>query len=316
MRAHVTYTRAGVRSLPLILCFLLVPGLKAQSDTLKQPSIGQHIFTPVTYSKLPFTKSYFSTHTGIGITSGLVTEPFELQFKGLEGEVTFVEMGFTYQQRVRDRLAVYMDFTLAARAGTELQSMLAQGFNAITSFNIGWHIKLREGKKSQLSMILELQNHKGSFVNLLGFVKDIIEERPNPKLSQTVPALAFATGLRYAYALSETTGFKTSAKLAYGETYTRGENGFAFDAGAGIDLNFYPRFSVPLGLVVTYDITSMPDHVYVEGENSQLIQAKIAYTKATDFSLGIEFNFMKYPFLNLKRPVTVFSAALAARYYF
>lgn len=316
MRDPVTYARTGIRSLQLMMCIFLMTGLKAQSDTLKQPSVGQHIFTPVTYSKLPFTNSYVSTHTGIGTTSGLVTEPFELPLQGLEGEVTFMEMGFTYQQRVRDRLAAYMDLTISARVGTELQSMLAQGFTAITSFNIGWHIKLREGKKSQLSMILELQNHKGSFVDLLGFVKDIIDENPNPKLNETVPVLAFATGLRYAYALSETVGFKASTKLAYGETYIRGNYGFAFETGAGIDLNFYPRFLIPVGLVITYDITSMPDFVYVEGEKSQLIQAKIAYTKAQDFSLGIEFNFMKYPFLYLDNPVTALSAALAARYYF
>jgi hypothetical protein len=86
--------------------------------------------------------------------------------------------------------------------------------------------------------------------------------------------------------------------------------------GAGVDLNFYPRFSVPLGLVVTYDITSMPDFVYVEGEESQMIQAKIAYTKASDFSLGIEYSYMKYPLLNQDKPVTAQSIALAARYYF
>ena len=316
MRGSTTYMKAGVRFLQLVLCFLLVPGLNAQSDTLNQPSIDKHVFIPVTYSKLPFTNSYFSTHTGIGTTSGLVTKAFDLQLKGLEGEVSFVEMGFTYQQRVRDRFAAYVDLVISARVGTELQSILAQGFNAITSFDIGWHIKLREGKKSQLSMIIELQNHKGSFVNVLGFVKDIIEENPNPTLNETIPVLAAATGLRYAYALNETVGFKTSAKLAYGETYTRGNYGFAFDLGAGIDLNFYPRFSVPVGFVLTYDITSMPDFVYVEDERSQMIQAKIAYTKASDFNLGIEFSYMKYPFLNLDKPVTAFQAALAARFYF
>jgi hypothetical protein len=225
-------------------------------------------------------------------------------------------MGFSYQQRVRDRLAGYINLTISARVGTDFQSMIAQGFSAITSFDIGWHIKLREGKKSQLSMVFELQNHKGSFVNVLGFVKDIINDNPNPSLNEKVPVLAMATGLRYAYAINETIGLKTSAMFAYGETYTRGIYAFSFDAGAGIDFNFYPRYSVPVGVVLTYDITSMPDFVYVEGENSQMIQAKIAYTKASDFSLGLEFTFMKYPFLNQEKPVTALSAALAARYYF
>ena len=105
-------------------------------------------------------------------------------------------------------------------------------------------------------------------------------------------------------------------KMAYGETYTRGTYGFALEGGAGIDLNFYPRYSVPVGLVLTYDITSMPDFVYVDGQVSQMIQTKIAYTKASDFNLGIEFSYFKYPLVNQSSPVTALSFALAARYYF
>lgn len=310
------YQRALTIFLQLMLCFLFMPALIAQSDTLKKPRIGNHIYTPITYSKLPFTNSYISTHTGIGTTSGLVTVPNYLQLQGLEGEVSFVELGFSYQQRVRDWLAVYMELSLSARVGTEFQSMLAQGFSAITSFNIGWHVKLYEGEKSRLSMILELQNHRGSFINVLGFVEDIINNHPYPTLNETVPVLAIASGFRYAYALNETVGFKSSAKLAYGETYTRGSYGFAFDGGAGIDLNFYPRYSVPVGVVLTYDITSMPGFVYVEGKASQMIQTKIAYTKASDFSLGLEFSYFKYPLVNQSSPVTAVSVGLAARYYF
>ena len=310
------YQRALTIFLQLMLCFLFMPALIAQSDTLKKPRIGNHIFTPITYSNLPFTNSYISTHTGIGTTSGLVTTPFDLQLKGLEGEVSFVELGFSYQQRVRDWLAVYMELSLSARVGTEFQSILAQGFSAITSFAIGWHIKLYEGEKSRLSMILELQNHSGSFINVLGFVEDIINNHPYPTLNETVPVLAIASGLRYAYALNETVGFKSSAKLAYGETYTRGSYGFAFDGGAGIDLNFYPRYSVPVGFVLTYDITTMPGFVYVDGQASQMIQTKIAYTKASDFNLGLEFSYFKYPLVNQSSPVTALSVGLAARYYF
>lgn len=316
MRVKNTYRLARHIVFPALLIFLIASGLKAQSDTLKKPSAGNHIFTPITYSSLPFTNSYFSTHTGVGTTSGLVSEISSLPFEGLQGEVSFVEMGFSYQQRVRERLAGYINLTISARVGTDFQSMIAQGFSAITSFDIGWHFKLLEAKKSQLSMVLELQNHKGSFVNVLGFVQDIINEHPNPSLNETIPVLALATGLRYAYAISETIGIKSSAMLAFGETYTRGVYGLAFDAGIGIDFDFFPRFSVPIGLVLAYDITSMPDFVYVDGKESQIIQAKIAYTKASDFSLGLEFSFMKYPFLNQAKPVTAFSAALAARYYF
>ncbi|MCK4749311.1 MAG: hypothetical protein KAT15_19795, partial [Bacteroidales bacterium] len=205
---------------------------------------------------------------------------------------------------------------ISARVGTELQSILSQGFSTINSFDIGWHIKLAEGNKFTLSSIVELQNHQGSFISVLGYIKDIIEGHPNPSLNQNVPVLAFATGLRSAYGLNDLVGFKTSIDLAYGETYNRGENGFSFDAMAGIDLDFYPRYSVPVGFIINYAITSMPEFVYIKDQNAQMIQAKIAYTKAVDFSLGIEYNYMKVPLVNQDKPPTVQSIALAARYYF
>lgn len=312
----MTYQRIVKTLVLVVLGSLLTPALKAQSDTLKIPMVGNHVFTPITYSKLPLISTHFSTHTGIGSSSGLVSNIGELPVQGLPGEVTFIEMGFVYQQKVRDWLAAYVDLTLSARVGTELQSILTQGFSSITSFDIGWHIRIAEGKKSLLTGVFELQNHKGSFTNVLGFVEDILNDHPKPSLSETVPLLVFATGLRYAYGLSETIGFKASTKLAYGETYTRGQYGFSFDGGAGVDFNFYPRYSVPVGLVFIYEITSMPDFVFVDGERSQIIQAKIAYTKASDFSLGIELAYMKYPFSNQEKPVSVNYAALSARYYF
>jgi len=316
MRESITYARMAKPLMLWILSFFLLNALNAQSDTLKKPSVGNHFFTPITYSNLPLTNTYFSTFTGIGNTTGLVSELGNLPFQGLSGEVTFIEMGFAYQQRVRDWLAAYMELNISARVGTELQSILTQGFNTITSFNVGWHIRLWEGKKDRLSGVIELQNNKGSFVNLLGFVQDIINEQPNPSLNETVPLLVFASGLRYAYALNETIGFKAAAALAYGETYTRGQYGFSFDGGAGVDFNFYPKYAVPVGLVFIYDITSMPGLVYVEGEKSQMIQGKLAYTKASDFSLGIELTLARYPFLNQEKPVTLRTAALSARYYF
>ena len=240
----------------------------------------------------------------------------DLPVQGLPGEVTFIEMGFAYQQKVRDWMAAYINLNVSARVGTELQSILTQGFSSITSFEIGWQIRLFEGEKSLLSSTLELQNLSGSFTNVLGFVEDILNDYPNPSLSETVPLLVAATGLRYAYGLNETIGFKASADFAYGETYTRGTYGFSFDGSAGIDINFYPRYSVPVSFVLIYDLTSMPDFIYIEGERSQSIHAKIAYTKASDFSLGIELAYMKYPFFNQDKPVSVRYAALSARYYF
>jgi len=64
-----------------------------------------------------------------------------------------------------------------------------------------------------------------------------------------------------------------------------------------------------------YNITSMPDFVYVDGEQGHMIKAKIAYTKSTEFSLGVEYSYMKVPLLN-QQNATVQSIALTMRFYF
>jgi len=303
----------------LVLLFFSFPISFAQSDTTKRPLVGEHTFTPVTYSNLPFTNTYFYTLTGFGQTTDLVHQLGSIgnyKLQGLEGEVAFIDMGISYQQRVRDWLAGYINLHLSARVGTELQSILSQGINTVNSFEIGWHFKLIDGNKHALSSILELQNHRGSVISVLGYLQDIIEDHPNPSLNQNIPVLAFATGICYAYGLNDLVGLKASLDLAYGETYTRGLNGFSFEAGTGIDFDFYPRYKVPVGLVLQYAITSMPEFVYVEGEHAQVFRSKIAYTKADDFSLGIEYSYMKVPLINQEKPPSVMTFALVARYYF
>lgn len=319
MSSPKIYRLAGKIFFHLVFFFIVCMGVMAQADTTKRPSLGAHVFTPVTYSHLPFTNTFFSTLTGVGQTLDLVHQidlPGNIQLRGLKGEVTFVDMGFAYQQRVRDWLAAYIHLDLSARLGTELQSILTQGFNTINSFDIGWHIRLAKGNKFALSTIVELQNNQGSFISVLGFISDIINDHPNPSLTRKIPVLGFATGLRFAYGLSDLVGFKASTDLAYGETYTRGKNGFAFTSSAGIDLDFYPRYSIPVGFVLNYSITSMPDFVFIEGKQAQLIRAKIAYTRAADFSLGIEYSFMKIPMINQDKSPSVQTIALTARYYF
>jgi hypothetical protein len=143
-----------------------------------------------------------------------------------------------------------------------------------------------------------------------------INNHPNPSINEKIPVLAFATGFQFAYGLNDLIGFNASIDLAYGETYNRGENGFAFSAGGGIDLDLYPRYSLPVGFVMYYTISSLPDFVYVEGEQAQMIKGKIAYTKSTEFSLGVKYSYMKVPLLNQQKTATVQSIALTMRFYF
>ena len=303
----------------IILSVFAGMNVTAQNETPKKITIGDHIFTPITYSPLPSTNTYINTLAGFGQTINLfhsITLNEDLGVIGLDGEVTFVDVYFGYQQRIRDWLAAYIRLGMSARLGTEFQSILVQGINSVTSFGIGWHFKILEGDKFAFSATAELQNSAGSFINILGFVKDILDDHPYPKIMESVPVLTVGSSLRFAYGFNEFIGMSATTDLAYGETYIRGENGLSFTAGAGVDLDFYPKYSVPLGLIVHYNITSQPEFVIVDGKSAHILKVKLAYTKASDFSLGLEYAIMKVPLRNVKNDPIVYSFALASRFYF
>ena len=305
----------------LIIIFSVFTGLNitAQDEPSKKIAIGDHSFTPISYSPLPSTNTYINTLAGFGQTINLfhsITLDDDLGVIGISGEVTFVDIYFAYQQRVRDWLAAYIKLGMSARLGTEFQSILAQGLNTVTTFDIGWQFKILTGERYGFSATLELQNHSGSFINVLGFVKDMINDHPNPKIKDNIPVLAVGSGLRFAYGFNDFIGMSATTDLSYGETYIRGKNGMAFTAGAGVDLDFYPRYSVPVGLIVHYNITSQPEFVYVDGRSAHILKAKIAYTKARDFSLGLEYAIMKVPLWNTQKDPAAYTFALASRFYF
>jgi hypothetical protein len=305
----------------LIIFIILLLGryAEAQTEGSKRITLGSHVFTPITYSPLPSSSTYFNMVTSYGQTINLFHYFPEYEFLeiiGLEGEVTFVDLHFSYQQRIRDWLAAYINLGLAARLGTEVQSILSQGFNTINSFELGWQIKLVEKDNFAIGATAELQNYNGNFINILGFVRDIKNDHPDPKISESIPVLTIGSGLRFAYGFNDLIGMSALTEFSYGETYLRGKNDLAFIAGAGLDLNFYPRYNVPLGLIINYNLTSQPEFVYVTGRSAHIWKIKIAYTKASDFSLGVEYSILKMPMPNVQKDPVAYSLALASRFYF
>jgi len=319
MNTLKTYRFKGMMFFFLLIFLLMYEWAGAQSDTTNKPYLGVHSFTPVTYPNTPFTNTYSSILTGFGQTTDLVHQLGSIgnyQPRGLVGEVTFITVSFSYQQHVRERLAAYINLSLSTRVGTELQSILTQGINTLNSFDIGWNIKLISGDKFALSSVVELQNQRGSFINISKYFIDLTNNYPNPSIKETIPVLTFGTGFRFAYGLSDLIGFKASTDLVYGETYNRGENGFAYSAVGGIDLNFNSRYSIPFAYVMYYSISSMPDFVYVKDESAHIIKSKIAYSRSTEFSFGLEYSYMKVPLLNQQKRTTFRSIALAIHFYF
>lgn len=299
--------------------FIINPEGDTQEIINKKPVAGPHEFVPISGINLPMIHTKFTTYVGGGQTSNFFLPVFELpngRVVGLKGDILFVDAGVTYHQRVRDWLGVYLKYRVAARLGTNVQTVIAQGYNSISSFEIGWKFKIFEGEHSYLSATLEMQNHKGNFVDIYGYIVDVINQHPFPSISDNVPVITGGVGLQYAFGFGELLGVSLQSEIDYGETYTRGENGIRFMSSLAVDVNFHDKFDIPIGLAVATIFTSQQEVVYVDGRVAKMALWKIAYTGAQDFNVGLEWSLMKSPMPSVTNEPTVSTIALSSRFYF
>lgn len=307
-----------------LLCLLLIifnvdSNSFAQEKEVKIPTLNNHIFVPISNICSPFIVTNLEINTGVGSTKGLHFATLKINDEivlGIEGDIAFIDLGVKYQQRVRDWISLYINYSYSARLGTELQSLLFQGINTFKSFEIGWNLKMFEGEKYMLSANLNLQNHEGNFINILGFINDIIDTVPNSSISKTVPILVGDVGFRFAYGLNNLLGFRIENDISWGETYTREKEAFRFSFSTAVDINFYSRYDFPLGLVFCYKLTSQPELVYVDSKLAHMFLGKIAYTGSSDFSIGLYVGYLKIPLPDLDKSPGVLNLNLSTKFYF
>jgi hypothetical protein len=54
----------------------------------------------------------------------------------------------------------------------------------------------------------------------------------------------------------------------------------------------------------------------VDNEYADLLHVKLSYTKAADFSLGLEYRYMKMPLIFVEKRPSVQHISFVTRYYF
>lgn len=310
-----------------ILAFILVLFLnavccgyiKSQEVQGQKPELNDHTFIPVSFMKSPFNNTSLMLPIGIGSTANFDFAPQNPALdtlKGLSGEILFADLGFRYHQKVQDWINFYLKLGLTARLGTNFESLLSQGFNTVVSFEIGTMIKLYQTEKTRLSLSAEVQNYDANFVDFNSFITDVINGNSNPRIVRDIPALAAGGGLHFAWGINDLFGVRGEATYAYGETFTRGKSSGLYSITGGVDVDFYKRFSVPVGIALTFTHTTEPDIVYVDDRSGRTFFWKLAYTGRKDFDLGIESGVMVLPLENLDEKPRIDMVNVVMCYFF
>ena len=308
-------------SLLLLLAFAMIPWIgHAQTEIEGQkPTLNDHTFIPVSFMGSPFNNTRLTLPIGIGSTANFNFSPSNPgldTLSGLDGEILFATLGFRYDQKIQDWISFYLKLGLTARLGTNVESLLSQGFNTVVNFEIGSMVKLYQTNKTRLSLSVEVQNYDANFVDIAGFVVDVIEGNPDPRIVRQIPALTAGGGLHFAWGINDLFGVRGEATYAYGETFTRGSSSGLYSLKGGLDVDFYQRYQVPLGLAFTYTHTTEPEIVYVDNRSGRMFFWKLAYTGRKDFDLGIESGVMILPFENIDEKPTINMVNITMAYFF
>ncbi len=302
-----------------LLCFSLVVAAQEESNSINIPNKNGHHFIPSNMVTSPFLNTYFNSTLGLAQSQSVEFQLGEVNGRPIYGEtgsILFAVLGFDYQQNIKDWIAFKARINISARIGTELQSLWSLGLNSISGYELSWNLKLSEGEKHMLSGAFLVKNFTGNFVSISGFVQDVLDGKPNPSITQTIPSMTAGVGLRYAYGFNDLWGINLSADVLYGEGFSREENGVLYNIGGALDLNLNERTSVPIGFLFEYSASKLPDLVYREDRTAHYLAGKIAYTGSSDYSLGLEVSYLSLPLNKIDDKIQTIGFALTTKYFF
>lgn len=287
------------------------------------PVLGEHTFVPNNLVADPFVRSMIQNSVGLGEAVELRVPLFVLDDEPvgwLEGDLTFLGLSFTYQHAVKDWLAIWGTFVGAGRLGTNVPSLIANGINATTGFELGWLVHLWGNEKSELGGTLNLWNNGATVINLLEFTQGIIDSGKVTVENQFVNkrnTLRGGGGLRYAYGASDLLGFNLLAETGFGESADpRGTNKWFINGGAAVSINVRERLHVPLGGVLGYYFNSFPDEPGGLTSALQRSYLRFAYTGREDFTVGIDLGFDSTKVRSTGQRISVRTTSISLRYYF
>jgi hypothetical protein len=197
--------------------------------------------------------------------------------------------------------------------------LLAQGVQALVGFEFGWLFRIVERERLILSGSLELSNADLTVINVLNWLEGILEGAHGPDNSIVVPSnsLRGSGGLHLGYALSQLFGLRAGGFLGVGEGFDRrGDSGWHWEVEGAVDLNLYPKTSVPMGFVLGGEISSFPETGDDLSQKSTRGFLRIAYTGRPDFVVGVDLSVERIPLSFLDHAIVTNSAAIELRYYF
>jgi hypothetical protein len=306
------------------LCLVLFAyGLTGQTQeetpAIKREVLNGHTFQQLSYFRTSFTSTHLNANIGFGSTPTLKISTIEIDSIKLfefEGQVVFVDVAVRYQQRFTPWLSMYLQGNMAGRLGTDMSTILADGINTLTGFEIGWLIRFYQSQKLNLSANVHVANANANFINVSKYFEDLLEGVPNPALTRKIPAMAIDVGVIGGWAINQAWGLQFFGDVAFGESFQRGRNQVYYNTGIQGEIDFNPDYRVPVGLAVGYVATNNPESISSESGFSSIFMGKIGYSGSEEFELGVQFSYFDVSLRSVEQKVFVFKTMLMLKFFF
>ncbi len=298
-------------------------GDSLKSRVYEHASLRGHKFIINSNIGSPFIQTFLENRIGAGQTIDLDIPTIRIsgtEVVQLKGELLFTSLNFVYQQKIKDWMAFNASVIVTGRLGTKAGSLISEGVNVFTGYQLGWLFKLYENKQMMLSGTLDITNNSVTIIDLEKFVQGIIDSGKITKDNQLVkeiPALRAGAGIRGAYAFNQTFGFTGFANLRNGESADREySNRWFFNFGLAFDADLMPKQNVPIGFLLGfYSLDFAGAEESLENDPKNII-FQINYTGKEDLNLGLEINYQTYKPVSYDRNINFLNLTLGLKYFF
>jgi hypothetical protein len=340
-----TTIRPCTRALILLACALLyggpLPAQTASTDAAAPPmstdsakaaaanvpsyvaNLGDHYFMNAIQLPDPFVRTVMQPSLGIGISPAMTLEPLELQGQQLfvsKVQLTYAVMSVTYQQKLRDWLAMHLQLGFVGRSSSSSTAMLSQGMTFTTLFELGWLFHVLRSRSMLLSSYADVRSMDLTTVSLKRYLSGIADSIPVPasgELMQTVPIVRTAIGFNALYALSNRFGLRVNLEGAYGESFNRlSAEEWTYQLGFALDYNLRLTSDSPVGFLLGYQYSTLPLAGMFDSPNSQSVFGRIGYVGTQGFEFGLDLQYLLYPNPKLGQDVGFMSGGLDFALFF
>ncbi len=217
------------------------------------PSLGDHVFVPVTAISEPFITTFVQNSVSLGSIDATV--PVSLLDSTLVAEIPADQLvailGARYQHAVNEWLAAGLSLGVVGRVGTSTTTVLVEGLTGDLRYNLGWLVRLYQSNTLILSGSVKLGNHSATIINVQEWAESIGSEE-DASLVNNRQSLRGAAGLQAGWGISRRFGLLGSVIMSYAESFD-GQRANAWDSDVRLSFSYDLErdVSVPLGLALT-----------------------------------------------------------------